>query len=65
MNDVEKSLPSCPVHFNDAKSVFVMEIAGVGGYGYLLEPLWWVGMVTSMFLISLVSSFFMTYGRNN
>uniref|UniRef100_A0A0D9V8F4 Probable magnesium transporter n=2 Tax=Leersia perrieri TaxID=77586 RepID=A0A0D9V8F4_9ORYZ len=22
--------------------------AGVGGYGYLLEPLWWVGMVTML-----------------
>ncbi|KAM0031553.1 putative magnesium transporter NIPA [Helianthus debilis subsp. tardiflorus] len=21
--------------------------AGVGGYSYLLEPLWWVGMITS------------------
>lgn len=20
---------------------------GVGGYGYLLEPLWWIGMITS------------------
>uniref|UniRef100_A0A2P2K506 Probable magnesium transporter n=1 Tax=Rhizophora mucronata TaxID=61149 RepID=A0A2P2K506_RHIMU len=23
--------------------------AGVGGYSYLLEPLWWAGMVTSMY----------------
>lgn len=22
--------------------------AGVGGYGYLLEPLWWVGMITML-----------------
>ncbi|RWW29951.1 hypothetical protein GW17_00005498 [Ensete ventricosum] len=22
--------------------------AGVGGYGYLLEPLWWIGMVTKI-----------------
>jgi hypothetical protein len=21
--------------------------AGVGGYSYLMEPLWWVGMITS------------------
>jgi hypothetical protein len=62
MNDVENSLPSCLVHFNHAKFVFVMEIAGVGGYGYLLEPLWWVGMVTSTFLIPLSSSFFTAYG---
>ncbi|XP_034701104.1 probable magnesium transporter NIPA4 isoform X1 [Vitis riparia] len=23
--------------------------AGVGGYSYLYEPLWWVGMITSVF----------------
>lgn len=23
--------------------------AGVGGYSYLLEPLWWIGMITSKF----------------
>jgi hypothetical protein len=22
-------------------------VAGVGGYSYLYEPLWWVGMITS------------------
>lgn len=22
---------------------------GVGGYSYLLEPLWWIGMITSKF----------------
>ncbi|MCH83854.1 magnesium transporter NIPA3-like [Trifolium medium] len=21
--------------------------ASVGGYGYLLQPLWWIGMITS------------------
>jgi hypothetical protein len=47
------------------KFVFVVEIAGVGGYGYLMEPLWWVGMVTSTFLIPLVSSFFTAYNINN
>ncbi|GMP91398.1 hypothetical protein CsSME_00042117 [Camellia sinensis var. sinensis] len=25
--------------------------AGVGGYSYLLEPLWWFGMITSKFFI--------------
>ncbi|CAI0376895.1 unnamed protein product [Linum tenue] len=29
--------------------------AGVGGYTYLLEPLWWVGMVTT-FLIYIVAT---------
>lgn len=24
-----------------------MKFAGVGGYTYLVEPLWWAGMVTS------------------
>lgn len=24
-----------------------MPCAGVGGYSYLMEPLWWVGMITS------------------
>lgn len=24
-------------------------LVGVGGYGYLLEPLWWMGMITSKF----------------
>ncbi|KAM0900203.1 hypothetical protein ACQ4PT_020768 [Festuca glaucescens] len=23
--------------------------AGVGGYSYLYEPLWWVGMITNLF----------------
>jgi len=27
--------------------LYVLKFAGVGGYTYLLEPLWWVGMVTS------------------
>lgn len=36
-------------------------ITGVGGYGYLLEPLWWVGMITSKFLIPLASSFLVPY----
>ncbi|XP_065620691.1 probable magnesium transporter NIPA7 [Quercus suber] len=26
--------------------------ASVGGYGYLLEPLWWVGMITSPFFFA-------------
>jgi hypothetical protein len=25
----------------------LMACAGVGGYSYLMEPLWWVGMITS------------------
>lgn len=28
---------------------FVLNNTGVGGYTYLLEPLWWVGMVTSKY----------------
>jgi drug/metabolite transporter (DMT)-like permease len=33
--------------------------AGSGGYSYLLEPLWWVGMITSEFPSYLkVCSFF-------
>jgi hypothetical protein len=26
---------------------------GVGGYSYLLEPLWWAGMITSRSFLSL------------
>jgi hypothetical protein len=25
----------------------ILEFLGVGGYSYLLEPLWWLGMITS------------------
>ena len=25
----------------------ILEFVGVGGYSYLLEPLWWIGMITS------------------
>ncbi|KAG6738244.1 hypothetical protein POTOM_057853 [Populus tomentosa] len=25
--------------------------ASVGGYGYLLEPLWWIGMISSKLLL--------------
>lgn len=25
-----------------------LNLIGVGGYAYLLEPLWWLGMITSM-----------------
>lgn len=37
-------------------SCFALWFLGVGGYGYLLQPLWWVGMITSMqhFLFSLL-----------
>ncbi|KAF9660906.1 hypothetical protein SADUNF_Sadunf19G0012400 [Salix dunnii] len=28
--------------------------ASVGGYGYLLEPLWWLGMITSKLLLLLL-----------
>jgi len=27
--------------------MMMMAYAGVGGYSYLMEPLWWVGMITS------------------
>lgn len=27
--------------------VVVLRFAGVGGYTYLLEPLWWIGMIIS------------------
>lgn len=31
-----------------------LNTAGVGGYAYLLEPLWWLGMITSKcFLLGL------------
>lgn len=30
--------------------IFSMVVAGVGGYSYLLEPLWWLGMITSELL---------------
>lgn len=50
---------------NVCEFALVMEFAGVGGYGYLLEPLWWIGMVTSKFLIPLASSFFTVSGWNN
>jgi hypothetical protein len=32
---------------DDVTFLDLSKISGVGGYGYLLEPLWWVGMVTS------------------
>lgn len=32
---------------------FFLESSGVGGYSYLLEPLWWLGMITSKFLCSV------------
>lgn len=35
--------------------------AGVGGYGYLLEPLWWIGMVTSKSLPLLKLFFYWRY----
>lgn len=28
---------------------FLVILLGSGGYGYLLEPLWWMGMITSKF----------------
>jgi hypothetical protein len=31
----------------DVTSLELLQISGAGGYGYLREPLWWVGMVTS------------------
>lgn len=30
--------------------LFGLLYEGSGGYGYLLEPLWWIGMITSTFL---------------
>lgn len=30
-------------------------IIGGGGYTYLLEPLWWAGLITSMFTLHKVS----------
>lgn len=27
----------------------ILFMAGVGGYSYLYEPLWWAGMITSKF----------------
>lgn len=33
-------------------------IEGSGGYGYLLEPLWWIGMFTS-------KGYFFSYRQNN
>lgn len=32
--------------------------AGVGGYSYLYEPLWWAGMITSEFAFSFPSNGF-------
>lgn len=49
-----------------------LNTAGVGGYSYLLEPLWWLGMITSKcFLLGLfefllgflLSSFFLVFFR--
>lgn len=34
--------------------VFHSWFVGVGGYSYLLEPLWWLGMITSKFLFFLI-----------
>lgn len=34
----------------------VLSCVGVGGYTYLLEPLWWAGMITSKFHLSLQGS---------
>lgn len=33
----------------DHKFLLLYPISGVGGYSYLLEPLWWIGMITSKF----------------
>lgn len=33
--------------FDSDGLVFVLRFAGVGGYTYLLEPLWWIGMIIS------------------
>lgn len=30
-----------------ATLICAMFMTGVGGYSYLYEPLWWVGMITS------------------
>ncbi|KAJ8574459.1 hypothetical protein K7X08_026264 [Anisodus acutangulus] len=31
--------------------------ADVGGYSYLLEPLWWIGMITNKFLFLFIANF--------
>lgn len=37
-----------------SKEIYLMSLfAGVGGYSYLYEPLWWVGMITSEFYFVL------------
>lgn len=33
--------------FSQMSMCLILEFVGVGGYSYLLEPLWWIGMITS------------------
>ena len=42
-----------------------MDDTGYGGYTYLLEPLWWAGMVTSEFSICCYLLFFSILDCNN
>lgn len=47
-------------YFMRPREIDVCYYAGVGGYAYLLEPLWWVGMLTSkhfFFWIVFISQF--------
>lgn len=34
--------------------LLLLFFSGVGGYSYLYEPLWWVGMITSEYVCSLL-----------
>lgn len=33
--------------------IYLTAVVGVGGYTYLLEPLWWTGMITSKYAIKV------------
>jgi hypothetical protein len=36
---------------------------GVGGFSYLLEPLWWLGMITSKLAFSLLTTSLLVSGK--
>ena len=53
-------LRNCPVLVYISKfeisKIIVFCFLGIGGYTYLYEPLWWVGMITSILLSLSLSS---------
>ena len=46
-----KHCPGYPVSYFLTEKYPLAILTGVGGYSYLYEPLWWVGMITSEFFL--------------